>query len=268
MQLVTAFFVFLLGLVFGSFVNVVIYRTLNGGSPLVGRSKCDHCHKKISWYDNIPLLSYALLKGKCRHCKKSISIQYPIIELLTGLLFVWWYAVGFAFFKLTQQPFLYLQPIFWLSVGVLLLIIAITDLVSYIIPDYAVFLLGLAALFYRIYSTLSGVMQPADFWSAIISGLALAAFFSLIILLTKGKGMGWGDVKLAFVMGLILGPQRLIVATFLAFILGALVGLILIFLKRKKFGQILPFGPFLVIGTVLGLIWGNQIWNWYISYLI
>ena len=263
MQLVLIFFIACLGLVIGSFVNVVIYRTLTGDSPLKGRSYCDKCKHLLAWYDNIPLLSFALLGGKCRYCQKKISLQYPIVEFTTMVLFLWWYLVGFAFFRLTQEPLVYLQPLFWLTVGVLLLIIVATDLLSYLIPDYAVFGLGLLALLYRSYLIKTGIMNPTDLTRALIGSLVLAILFAAIILLTKGKGMGWGDVKLVFVLGLLVGWPRLVVASFSAFFTGAIVSLFLLAVGKKRFGQTIPFGPFLILGAVIALLWGNAIWEWY-----
>ncbi|MFC1653229.1 prepilin peptidase [Patescibacteria group bacterium] len=205
MHLFIVLIVFLFGLSIGSFLNVVIYRTLNDESPLEGRSRCTSCKKTIAWYDNIPLLSYVALRGKCRKCKKPISLQYPVVEGMTGVLFVWWYLVGSAFFQLTQQPFNFIQPAYWLIVGVLLLIVLVTDYMTFLIPDYTVILLSIFALIYRTILVNTGVMQSGDLWLAVVSGLGLSAFFSLLIFATKGRGMGWGDVKLAFALGVLLG---------------------------------------------------------------
>src|SRR5262249_53647315 len=106
-------FLFIFGTMIGSFLNVVIYRTLNEESWVKGRSKCESCGKQIKWYDNVPLISYFVLGGKCRACKAPISISHPVIEFLTGTLFVWWYWGGSLFFRLTQQPLGVIQPLFW-----------------------------------------------------------------------------------------------------------------------------------------------------------
>lgn len=258
-----ALFVFGLGAVVGSFINVVIERTIAGEDWVRTRSRCDHCKRTIAWYDNIPLLSYALLGRRCRYCKKRISIQHPAVEFLTGVLFVWWYAIGFAFFQLTQKPLVLVQPVFWLIVGILLLIVFITDIKYMIIPDYAVVGLGLLALLYRVYLAQAGVMRIEDLWWAIVAGVAAAMFLGGIHLATLGKGMGLGDVKYGLVMGWLLGWQRMIVGLMVAFIMGAVVGVGLVIAKKRKIKQELPFGPFLVTGTFLALVWGNQIWWWY-----
>lgn len=261
---------FAFGLVIGSFLNVVIYRTLNEESFVTGRSRCDHCKKQIAWYDNIPLISFLVLGGRCRYCKKPISLTHPVVELLTGVLFLWWGLGGFfffQFFQLSQQPFQIIQPLFWLLVGIFLLIIFVTDAISYIIPDYAVIsLLSLSAI-YRIALVLSGIMKPADFLFSILGTLLITGFFFALWFFTKGKGMGFGDVKFCLPMGLLLGWPEMLVGVFISFVIGAVVGVFLIALGRKNMKAHIPFGPFLVLGTVIGLVYGNQILHWYLTIL-
>ena len=154
--------VFLLGLVIGSFLNVVVYRVIHGDSPLRGRSVCPKCGKKISWWDNIPLISFVLLRGKCRYCRKQISWQYPMLELLTGMLFLWWFGVGQLFFRLSLDPFATIQPIFWLAVGVGLISLIVADLFYGLLPDIFTLPLILMSLVYRVGLTMAGVMQVKD----------------------------------------------------------------------------------------------------------
>lgn len=257
--------IFLFGLAVGSFLNVVIYRTLHGESPFEGRSRCPKCKKTIRAVDNIPLLSYILLRGRCRWCKARIAWSYPVVEFLTASLFVWWLVAGFAFFRLTQSPFAYLQPGFWLIVGLLLVVVFFSDLFYGLIPDVIVAILGFLGLFYRLLLTGTGIMQQADFLKALASGIGVAAFLLSLIVLTGGRGMGMGDAKLSLVLGLILGWPRIMVAVFLSFFLGALVAVFLLLIGKKRFGQTLPFGPFLVVGTVLALLWGERLWGFYFS---
>ncbi len=267
MELVLLFPIFVLGLAIGSFVNVLIYRTLKNESPWEGRSYCDNCRRQLSWYENIPVVSYLVLGGKCRTCKKKISWTYPVVEMVTGLLFVWWGTLGFAFFQLTRSPLLYLQPLFWLFVGLVLVVIFFADFKYGIIPDFAVAALGLSSLLYRGFLVYVGEMQGRDFVLAVVSGLvALAAFFSLLVV-TRGRGMGFGDVKFALVMGFLLGYPRVVVGFFLSFLLGGAVAVGLLLAGKKKFGQALAFGPFLIAGLILALLWGGQIWGWYFSLL-
>lgn len=244
---------------------MVIYRTTHGESPLSGRSKCPHCGKIIGWKHNIPLVSFLMLKGRCANCRKSISWQYPIVEFLSGVLFVWWYFIGKSFFLLSGAPLSIIQPIFWLVVGMILLVVFITDFKYGIIPDSANLLLFSTALIYRVMLTYYGQMQLNDFINALISGGVLTLFFWSLWWMTNKKGFGFGDVKLAPGLGLVMGWPRVLVGVMAAFVIGAAVGLMLIGLKRKKFRQTIPFGPFLVIGTAIGLLWGGQIWNWYFS---
>lgn len=258
---------FILGAVVGSFLNVVIYRTVTQESWVAGRSRCDSCHKQIAWYDNIPLLSFLLLKGQCRWCHSPISITHPVVEFMTGSLIVWWYWVGFIFFQLSSKPFQTIQPLFWLVVGVLLMVIFFADLWYYLIPDVAVTLLTALVVLYRVALVWFGVMQPIDFgWALIGTGLA-ALFLASLWAGTRGKGMGFGDVKLIVPLALLLGWPDILVGLLSSFVLGAAVGLVLVVSKQRRFGQIIPFGPFLIAGTGIGLVWGGQIIAWYLRLL-
>jgi leader peptidase (prepilin peptidase) / N-methyltransferase len=260
-------FLFVFGLVIGSFLNVVIYRTTHDESPMEGRSKCEGCGKKISWYDNIPLVSFFFLRGRCRHCRMEISWQHPVVEFLTGIMFVWWYGIGATFFQLTQSPLSIVQPLFWLVVGVFLLIIFVTDIKYFIIPDYAVFGLILLSLLYRLTLALSGAMQWSDFLLALLTGVGAMVFLGSLWFGTKGKGMGFGDVKYALAMGILLGWPRTLVGVFVAFLVGAVVGLFLLATGKVSWRGRVPFGPFLIVGTLVALIFGNQLWGWYSSFL-
>jgi leader peptidase (prepilin peptidase) / N-methyltransferase len=260
-------FLFVLGTAVGSFLNVLIYRTIQGESWVVGRSKCDHCQRKISWYDNVPIFSFLLLGGKSRCCKKPIPSSYPLVELMTGSLFVWWYGIGFVFFRLTTTPFQVLQPLFWLLVGILLLTIFFADLMHMIIPDLAVGLLFILTLAYRLYLTLAAVMQIRDLQLALLGMVAAVIFLGGLWALTKGKGMGFGDVKLIAPIALLLGWPKVLVGLFFAFIMGGVVGSVLLLLGKKKVGQVIPFGPFIIVGAVLSLVWGEAVFNWYAYWL-
>lgn len=263
----TTAFLFVFGTIIGSFINVVIYRTLKDESWVKGRSKCESCGKQIHWFDNIPLFSYLILGGKCRHCKEPISISHPVIEFLTGSLFVWWYIGGFIFFRITHQPLHYVQPLFWLVVGILLLIIFAADYLYFLIPDEAVISLTVITLAYRVALMATGVMQVPDFGRAVLGSLGLVAFFFTLWYFSKGKGMGFGDVKLVFPLGLLMGWPNLLVGMFLAFIFGSLFSLPLLISGKKKLRQPIPFGPFLILGTVVTLVFGNQLMQWYLHLL-
>ena len=260
-------FVFIFGLVWGSFLNVVIYRTTQGTSPLSGRSVCPKCKKMISWKHNIPLISFFLLQGRCANCKTKISWQYPVVEFMTGIMFVWWFLVGRSFFLLFGEPWSVLQPVFWLVVGMLLLVIFIADLKFGLIPDQVSLPLFVLALGYRLGLVTSQQMQSSDLVNAVISGLVLMLFFYSLWYFTKGRGFGFGDVKLAPSLGLLLGWPKTLVGVFIGFLLGAVVAVVLLILGRKRFGQTIPLGPFLVLGTVAALLWGQQLWSWYFGLL-
>lgn len=270
-MLLVIIFIFVMGLVWGSFLNVVIWRTSHGISPAKGRSICPKCKKTIPWKYNIPLLSFIWLRGRCANCHKKISWRYPAIELATGILFVWWYLVGSSFFHLFGNPWQVVQPIFWLAVGMILLTIFMTDLLYGVIPLSVNLTLLSLVLLYRISLAAFGQMTVLDFGLALLSGLSLTAFFLFLQRITrwiKGvDGMGEGDIFLSPSLGLLLGWPKILIGVFLSFAIGSVLGVILISLGKKKMSQTIPFGPFLVVGTVLALVWGGGIWSWYIGML-
>lgn len=260
-------FLFILGLCFGSFLNVVIFRTTHGYSPFSGRSFCPHCKKKINWYDNLPLLSFFLLRGKCRHCGRSISRSYFLVEFLTGVEFVWiWILIQSnlmilgrfeGFYSLLYAG--YLLYIFYVFLG-----ITVADLKYGLIPDFLVFS-GIVVSSFFVLTSYNFLLL--DFKAYFLAGAGAAGALAALIILTKGKGMGWGDVKLAALMGLFLGWPKIIIALYLAFLTGAVTAVILILLKKKRFGQTLPFGPFLIAGTLAAFFWGDPIWQTAVSAL-
>lgn len=263
-----SFFLFVMGAVIGSFLSVVILRSMRDETWVSGRSECDECGHQIRWYDNIPLLSFLFLRGRCRDCKAQIHPLHFLVELLTGILLVWWYWGGFLFFQLTQQPFVILQPLFWLLVALLLVTIFFTDLLYMIIPDEAVVSLTAATLLYRLMLVSFGIMQIRDVFLMLVSTLGAFCFLYALWYLTKKKGIGFGDVKLIVPLSLLLGWPKTLVAIFLAFIIGAVFGTILLLLKRAKIKQAIPFGPFLIVGFLLSLVWGDRVFQWYLSFLI
>ncbi len=237
-------FIFITGIVFGSFLNVLIYR-LPHNLPLTGRSFCPKCKKKISWQDNIPLLSFVLLGGKCRSCRSPISWQYPLVELATGVLFV----LTVIFLAKDNLS----SIIYHLSILSVLIVVFFTDLKYGIIPDKITYPAIIISLIYIILNTQYLILNTS------LSALGAAVFLAFLHLITRGRGMGLGDVKLAFLMGLLLGFPKIIVAFYLAFLTGAAVSLILVLIGKKKFGQTIPFGPFLVAGTLIAMFLGELI---------
>ena len=261
-------FLFVLGTIIGSFLSVVILRSIIGENWVYGRSRCDNCRKPIAWYDSVPLLSYLLLRGKCRQCKAPILPLHPMVELLTATLLVWWYWGGFIFFQLTQTPLSILQPLFWLTIGLLLIYLFIIDYTYFILPNKAVLALFFLVIAYRSTLVLFGVMQPIDLYYGFVAAVGASLFFLLLWLVTRGNGIGFGDVKFIVPLSLILGPTKTLVGLFLAFVLGSIVGIFLLATGKGKMKTAVPFGPFLIVATALALIWGESIFSWYWSLLI
>jgi len=274
-----------LGLIVGSFLNCVIYRfTLREPSSLnnkelgsfssfaKGRSFCPHCKHTLSWPDLIPVFSFLFLGGKCRYCSKRISWQYPAVEISTALIFLLISNFQFSIFNkfsiFNFQTILYLVYLFITSS--LLIVIFVYDLKHYIIPDSIIFsAIGLVFLFWILDF---GICNLFGIWcfefeilNPLISGLVAAGLFLFIILVSRGKWMGMGDVKLAFFMGLFLGFPQIIVALFLAFLIGAIIGTGLVLAKKRVLKSEVPFGPFLVTGTFIAFFWGEEIIQWYLN---
>ncbi|MBI2404704.1 prepilin peptidase [Candidatus Gottesmanbacteria bacterium] len=243
-----SFFAFFLGMSVGSFLNVLIDRLPKGESVLVGRSHCDWCKKNLRWDELIPLFSWIIQAGRCRRCHKRLSIQYPLIELTSGILFI----IGF------QQT----QIIPFLFVSCSLLVIFVADLKYQIIPDSMVVVGVLGALIGFI-----GQIRPIGLLPYLASAAGAAGFFLLLWLVTRGRGMGFGDVKLAFFLGLLLGFPGIVIALYAAFLTGALVGVILILLRKKTIKGSVAFGPFLIIGAIVATLWTDQIRHFWVAVL-
>jgi len=275
------FFIFFFGLATGSFLNSIIYRLQTGESFLWQRSFCPHCKKTLTWQDLIPLLSFLFLRGKCRYCQGKISWQYPLVEFFTGILFIfifWNWSFGLDW-SLGIEIWDFFNLLYLLIISCFLIIIFVSDLKYYIIPDKIIYpAIGIAFLyrlfevlkfgnwdFFRIWDLGFGILKPflTPFFSALLAG----AFFFAIVLISKGRWMGWGDPKLAFFMGFFLGFPKIIVGLFLAFLIGAIIGIGLVVLKKKTLKSEVPFGPFLVIGTFIAFFWGQNLINWYLRLL-
>lgn len=240
------FFLFILGLCVGSFLNVVIDRVPKGKSIVWGRSHCDHCKHKLAWYELIPILSYVMQGGKSRCCKKPLSIQYPLVELAAGIGFV----LIFSFYQLSTINYV-LSLVLFSS----LLVIFVSDFKTEIIPTEALIISGISAVLFCLLN-FTNLMDVTNF--------LLSAFFAWFLFwclwfFSKGKAMGDGDMYIGLVMGLVLGFPRIIVALYAAFLTGAIVGVILILRRKKTLRSHIPFGPFLIWGLVVGLVWGDAI---------
>jgi len=266
--------IFLFGLVIGSFLNCVIFRLEKGESFLKGRSYCPNCRHQLSWQDLVPVFSLLFLRKKCRYCQKPISWQYPLVEIITGIIFV------LIFWKLGLMNYLgfgirNLEFIYYLIISSLLIVIFVYDLKYYIIPDGVVFsaigivfLYNLGFMIWNLFGHWSlgfGILNPLI--NPLLSAIFASLFFLVIFLVSRGKWMGFGDVKLAFFMGLFLGFPKILTALFLAFFIGAIIGVCLIIFGKKKFSSEVPFGPFLVMGTFLALLFGEKLINWYLGFI-
>jgi prepilin signal peptidase PulO-like enzyme (type II secretory pathway) len=254
-----SFAVFVLGLSVGSFLNVVICRLQTKELILFSRSHCPKCRAVLRWYDLIPVLSFLIQRGKCRYCGKRISWQYPIVEISTACLFL----LIFNFKFLILNEFLILNFInlfYYFFIVSLLIIIFVYDLKHYIIPDKIVYPAILVSGIWLLLGVLPGVLPlGGDFlshakgWTPILAALLASGFFLSLVLVSQGKWLGLGDVKLAFLMGLILGWPNILLALFLAFFSGAIVGIGLIVAGKKNIKSEIPFGPFLAGATIIAM---------------
>ncbi len=255
------FFLFILGLILGSFLNVVIQRQFLAEDWVKGRSRCDYCRHQIAWYDNIPLLSYLILGGKCRYCGKKICFTHPLMEILTAFLLSWWYWC-FSFIFTLPSSFKVFQAIFWLVIGVILLAIFVIDLKYLIIPDILIFLFLILVIIYRLYLGFYGLMQWSDVLDSLVISFILTSSFYFLYWITKERGLGFGDVKFSFPLGLLLGWPKILIAIYSAFILGSLAGLAILIIKKKKLkNHRIPFGPFLIMGALIGLVFGEKLFQ-------
>lgn len=260
-------FFFIFGTTIGSFLNVLIDR-LPKEESINGRSHCDFCRKKIAWYDLLPILSFFILRGRSRCCKKKLSWQYPLIEILTGLIFV---LITNHQIPITKQlsitnlqyPNLWLLNnwtlfVSWLlffGIFACLIVIFVSDLKYHLLSDYILLALFVCSIIYHLGSNISISLFVYLFISALV--VALPIF--LIYFLSKERAMGLGDVYLSAIMGFLLGWQAGFLALYIAFVTGAIFGLAVIILKNKKLKSKIAFGPFLVIGTVFMLFWTDKI---------
>lgn len=291
-------FGFILGLSIGSFLDCIANRSLTKNS-FFGRSFCDHCHQTLPLISLIPVISFLLQRGKCRDCRHRISPESTLVEIITGLI------TAVVLFMDIPADFLYIGWAMQLTIGLdtviklfaiyVFLAVFITDIKSGLIPDRitypsiiiaAVLLIVSAGVKIGLFflalksSPLGQYLLPpeSDYFIrhslyileplglALLSSLGVGLFFLVLILLTSGRGMGGGDMKLGFFIGLVLGFPNSVAALMLSFLLGSIFGIGLIVTRIKKFGQTIPFGPFLSLASIAVILWGNQIVNWYLNF--
>lgn len=225
---------FLTGLIIGSFLGALTYRLPRSVNWVSGRSKCPSCGHEISWYDNIPLVSFVILGGKCRNCRQKISLRYPLLEFATAVTFV---LVG--------------PNVFGLVIACLLIAIFVIDIEHQLIPDELVYL-GIIVLLAKFLIYDSNLI-----YQSLLAGFLSSFILLFLNIITFGKGMGLGDVKLAILLGFIVGLKLFLIFLFFAFVVGAIVGIIFVAFRMRSFKERIAFGPFLIVGCVLSLMFGQ-----------
>ena len=248
MFIIIPLFIFCLGLIIGSFLNVVILRLNTGRSIAKGRSHCARCNHILGWHELIPVFSFLFLKGKCKTCRQNISFQYPIVELITGILFV----LAYSFFVVPFGLSVFSWIVFAFStiVSSLLTVIFVYDLRHKVIPNsmvYPFIVMSLISVFFKMY------YLPKVFWfKLLIAGPIIAAPFFLIWLISKGRAMGFGDVKLALGIGWLVGIVGGIFTLVLSFWIGGFVGIFLLILSKKyNLRSEIAFAPFLILALAI-----------------
>jgi leader peptidase (prepilin peptidase)/N-methyltransferase len=236
------------GLLVGSFLNVVIARVPEGRSVWAPRSACPRCGALIGWYDNLPLISFLVLRGRCRGCRTPIPWRYPIVEAATGGAF----ALSYALFGPTLD-----FVVAAILLGALIAITAI-DLRHQIIPD----VITLPGIVVGFLASLAGTRVD---WLDSLIGIAVGGGIFLVIILVSGGGMGGGDMKLGAMLGAFLGWKLGLLALLLGVLSGGLVAVALLLFRRKGRKEAIPFGPYLALGGALALLWGEPILTWYLS---
>lgn len=244
----------LFGILIGSFLNVCIYRIPKGENITTTRSHCLSCGNVIKWYDLIPVLSYILLRGRCRFCKAKLSVQYPVIELLNGVLYcIVFYVLGMS-----------VQSVLIMLLTSALIVIAVIDWRTYEIPfglNVFITALGIAAVVNKLVNRdFTGIIDN------LIGAVSVSGFLLILFLVTKGRGIGGGDIKLMAAAGLLIGVKNVI----LAFIIGCVLGSVIhvIRMKVSKADHVLAFGPYLAVGIFAASLWGEVIVNAYLSTFI
>lgn len=247
-------FIGIFGLIIGSFLNAVIYRLKSGDSIVKSRSKCTHCQRQLKAKDLVPLFSWLALKGKCRFCNDKISWQYPAVEFITALLFI----IGYLILVTDFSTFIILNYIFYLIAISFLIVIFVFDHLHQLILDKVTIPLMVIAIIFIFVLRLN--------WTEhVLAGIAGGAWFGWQYVLSKGKWIGGGDIRLGIIMGLLLGFPGVIVALFLAYILGAIVGVYLLATKKRDRGSQIAFGTFLSLSTVVTWLCGDQLLDWYLG---
>lgn len=258
--LVTALF----GLMIGSAINALVWRLYVGRSWVKGRSVCPDCDHRLAAKDLVPVVSWLWLRGKCRYCGKKIHWQYPVVEVVTALLFGLsaWALLGSVF---SQGPaaVAVVRLGFWLVMLSMMIVLAVYDARWMLLPDRVMLpLIGVAVVYSATMAVMTGA--PQVFVGAGLAAIAVGAAFYGLVAVSRGRAMGGGDIKLVFAMGLMLGLKAMAVALLLAFNVAAIVGVVMIVLRRRGRKDHIPFGPFLVGGAVAAFLYGQGLVGWYL----
>jgi prepilin signal peptidase PulO-like enzyme (type II secretory pathway) len=287
-------FLFAFGTAIGSFLNVATLRydpegRLFSFRDLRGRSHCPRCGKVLRFFELVPLFSYIAQAGKCRTCKAPLSLQYPLVEIAGGCiaagiplaLNAFWSVSSTAFFLADAPLFLYALVGLWVLVAYLWLVVAIVDLRHFIIPNGLNLAIGVVGAAISLLTIQSAAHLPpfrdsflahyqllftfvsSPYLIRLLGPAVGGGFFALIAIISRGRAMGWGDVKLALASGFALGWPDVGLAMVLSFIVGGAWGGVLLALKKNHFGDHVPFGPFFVLGSLGTLCFGYAFASWY-----
>lgn len=238
--------IFLIGISLGSFLNVCIYRIPKKEDIVFERSHCMSCGNVLKWYELIPLFSFLVQGGKCRNCKTKLSVQYPLIELLNGLIYVWIFmAKGF-------QP----ESILFCICASVLIVISVIDWRTYEIPFGCNIVIGILGI-------VRVILDLAHWYDYVIGFFAVSGLFLIIYWITKGRGIGGGDIKLMAAAGLLLGWQNILLSLMIGSIAGSVIHLALMKIQGKD--RVLAFGPYLAFGIFISMLYGNDIITWYLG---
>ncbi len=259
---------FIFGLLIGSFLNVVIWR-LPRDQKLTGRSHCPNCKHKLSALDLVPVFSFLVFGGKCRYCNKKISWRYPLLEIITGILFVLCASLAGPFTGIISLVDITLLIEYWFIFSVLL-VVFIIDFEHYLILDKVIYPAIVIYLCFDFFINTALSLNPIfDYWPFLFNSIlgALAGFvpFYLLSKLSKGKWMGMGDAKFGLFLGVIFGFPQIWLCYFIAFLLGTLFAIPLLVTGQKQLSSKVPFGTFLSIASVITICFGLSITSWYFN---
>lgn len=239
--------IFIFGIVIGSFLNVCIFRLPQGEDIVRKPSHCPHCGQTLKWFELIPLVSFLMQKGKCRSCQKPLSVQYPLVELANGLLYLW------IFHVTGYYP---VSVLYCLSTSALL-VASVVDWRTYEIPPRCSLVIGAMGVFRML-------LDLPHWYRYGIGMLTVSGLFLLVYLITRGKGIGGGDIKLMAAAGLLLGWDKILLALAIGSIAGSVIHISLMKLKGKS--RMLAFGPYLAVGIFCAMLYGQELIDWYLKF--